>query len=106
MRTIRIYELDITYPEGTSTAEGDWESAEETVEGYISHWVPRWPRERRFLSRTAAVYRAERLAGMGCTVALRQSAPIVFEDAPAAHFDPQPSTPPAMECDPINQEGN
>lgn len=98
MRTIRIYELDITYPEGSSTTEGEWESAETTVEGYEDHWVPRWPRERRFLSRTAAVYRAERLAAMGCTVALRQSEPIAFEAAPAAHFDPQPSTPPAMEC--------
>ena len=104
MRTIRIYELDITYPEGFSTAEGEWDRYEET-QGFEPHWVPRWPRERRFLSRTAAIYRAERLAAMGCTVALRQSEPIAWEAESAAHFDPQPSTPPAMECDPINQEG-
>lgn len=94
MRTIRIYELDITYPEGT---EERLEEIANDEHGDL-HWVWRWPRERRFLSRTAAVYRAERLAAMGCTVALRQSEPIAFEAAAAAHFDPQPSTPPAMEC--------
>lgn len=97
MRTIRIYELDITYPEGSSTGEGESERYEE-IEGFESHWVPRWPRSRRFLSRTAAIYRAERLAFLGCTVVVRQSEPIAFEAAPAALFEPQPSTPPAMEC--------
>lgn len=102
MRTIRIYELDITYPEGS---EEHLRKLAEDQYGDVPSWTWNWPRERRFLSRTAAIYRAERLAALGCTVDIRQSAPITFEDASVVHFDPQPSTPPAMECDPVNQEG-
>jgi len=99
VRTVRIDELDITYPEGSSRAEGDWE--DDDTEGYTeSRWVWKWTSERRFLSRTSALARAKSLAAMGCTVDVRQSEPIAWEDAPAAHFEPLPPTPPAMECTP------
>jgi hypothetical protein len=108
MRAIRIYELDITYPAGADSDDGEWEEGgTRAFDGSPGeYWVPRWPQQRRFLSRTAAVNRAKGLAAMGCTVAVRQSEPIAWEADSAAHFSPQPSTPPAMECDPINQEGN
>jgi hypothetical protein len=96
VRTIRIYELDITYPDGSHRYDAELDDdVSPEVDGV---WRPRWPQERRFLSRTAAVNRAKNLSALGCTVAVRQSAPIAFEDDPAVHFDPQPSTPPAMEC--------
>lgn len=93
MRKIRIYELAITYPEG----------AEERLEEIANDpygdtpWIWRWPQERRFLSRSSAIARAERLAAMGCTVDVRQSEPIAWEDTPAAHFDAQEPTPPEAE---------
>lgn len=109
MRTIRIYELVITYPEGSSKAEGAWDDGYETSEGYESRWVWKWPVERRFLSRTSALDRAKRLAAMGCTVDVRQSAPISFEEAPAVHFDAQPPIEPDPDFDPtpwLNPEPN
>lgn len=100
MRTIRIYELDITYPEGQDGTE--YEEVQGLDPQYPSLTFTRasWPAPRRFLDRTAAINRAKNLAALGCTVDVRQSEPIRFEDAPAVHLDPQPSTPPAMECDP------
>jgi len=101
VRTIRIYELDVTYPEGAGTDDGDWEDTggRELDGSPEERWVWRWPRERRFLSRTSAIARAERLAAMGCTVAVRQSAPIAFEDEPTAVLNAQDPTPPEAECE-------
>lgn len=100
MRKIRIYELDVTYPEGADPVlDGDWEDRgrHEPDGSPAEDWVPRWPRNRRFFSRTSAVARARSLAAMGCTVDVRQSEPIAWEDAPAVHFDPQEPTPPEAE---------
>jgi hypothetical protein len=96
MRTVRIYELDITYPE---SYQRHLEELAQDEFGDVSR-IWSWPQERRFLSRTAAINRAERLAAMGCTVNVRQSAPITFEEAPAAHLDPRPPSPPESECTP------
>jgi hypothetical protein len=100
MRTIRIYELDITYPEGSEVHEGDWEDAGEGVEGYDARWVRRFPFERRFLSSSGATARAQRLAALGCTVDIRRSEPIQFEDEAAAHFDAAPEPDPYPEFEP------
>ncbi len=96
MRTIRIYELDITYPEGNEDRLR--ELAEDQYGDDAPPWMWSWPQERRFLSRSSALARAERLAAMGCTVDIRQSAPIAFEAAPAVHLDARPPAPPASEC--------
>lgn len=92
MRTLRIYELDITYPEGSDGDDGEWEDAGRPPHDYAV-FVRRWPVERRFLSRSGAVHRAELLTGRGCTVDIRQSAPIVFEDELVMRLDPKPPAP-------------
>lgn len=96
MRTLRIYELDIAYPEGADPVrDGEWEeSGTPAFDGSPGeYWVPRWPQQRRFLSRSGAVGRAERLTERGCAVDIRRSEPIVFEDDPVMHLDPKPPTP-------------
>ncbi|THV25974.1 hypothetical protein [Glycomyces paridis] len=99
MRTIRIYELAVTYPEGARMDDGEWEeSGTPAFDGSPGeYWVPRWPKERRYLSRSSAVDRARRLAAMGCTVDVRQSEPIAWADAPAVHLDAEEPTQPESE---------
>lgn len=103
MRTIRIYELDITYPEGADPVlDGEWEGSgtREPDGSPASHWVRRFPSERRFLSRSGAEQRARRLIALGCAVDIRRSEPIQFEAEPVAHFDAAPQSDPYPEFEP------
>lgn len=97
---VRIYELDITYPEGADKdCDGEWEDSgtRERDGSPGSYWVRRFPAERRFLSRSGAEARARRLAALGCTVEVCRSEPIEFKTEPIAHFDPQPEPDPYPE---------
>lgn len=97
MRAIRIYELDITYPEGQDGSEYD-EVDGLDPDGYdIPYTRARWPQERRFLSRSGAFQRAHLLTQRGCAVDVRQSEPIAWESDPVAHFDALPPAEPEPE---------
>lgn len=78
-RLVRVYRLDITYPEGSQ--ELGWEPPGWTVtgpNGYFDEDDPefRWPAEHLFLSRSGANKRAALLRGYGATVTLVPSLPL------------------------------
>jgi len=99
MRTVRIYELVITYPEGVDKDAGEWEEYG-TPPDDRERFVRTFPFERRFLSSTGAKDRALRLAALGCTVTVRRSAPIQLEPEAYARFEAQPQTDPYPEFEP------
>jgi hypothetical protein len=94
MSTVRVYRLEIDYPEG-SGAPG-WRPAVWTDPAYLATCDRRlrreirrrlrgpfkWPRERMYLSASGAHNRAWKLRFYGAVVTVRASAPVEWPDIP------------------------
>ena len=79
MRAVRVWKLDVEYPEGSQ--EPGWEPEGWAIpEGFGSFDGDdlefRWPAERLFLSRSGANQRARLLRGYGAKVTLVPSLPL------------------------------
>lgn len=86
MSAVRVYRLDVTYPAGSD--EPGWEPAGWEPGGYqiddAGSWETgefRWPRERVYLSRKGADYKAGLLRGYGAQVTVVPSLPVEWPAA-------------------------
>jgi hypothetical protein len=90
-KTAYVYQLDITYPEGS--LEPGWRPACWTDPKYVAtmprklrrripKMVFQWPAERMFLSSSGAYGRAMLLHFYGAQVTVRRSNPVTWKDSP------------------------
>jgi len=84
-RVIRIYHLDVVYPEGVGCDNPPkaWcDFMDLLAEGGRPDWEPEfhWPSRRNFFTLASAERRAGFLREYGCTVTVRRSKPVEFEE--------------------------
>jgi len=89
-RYVYVYRLLIQYPEGSD--QPGWQPAAWSQLARTGRWwsyvLPkrparfRWPRERMWLSSSAAYHRAYLLRVLGCSVTVQRSVPVVFDEQP------------------------
>lgn len=70
----RVYRLHVAYPPEPSQIPDHWIDDNDDGDGRF-----RWPRERQFLSYSAAKRRKDLLESMGCTVTMERSAPVEWD---------------------------
>lgn len=83
-----VWKLEVEYPEGPNYAPPNWEPDDEYIDrfGTDQFW---WPTVRRcYLSRSAAVNRANLLESYGARVRLFRSQPLTFEERNFQHTYP------------------
>jgi hypothetical protein len=91
-RAVRVYRLDIIYPEGSR--EPGWEPAAwRAMSRSQRRKLPAvfaWPRERQFLSSSSAYERANLLGWYGADVEVQASDPVTWpnpDDREAGHWE-------------------
>lgn len=83
-RRVHVFRLEVEYPPGSRSPGWQpmaWEPPDEW-RSLVDESSPgfRWPRERLFLSATAARARAELLEGYGAAVTIKRSAPVAWAE--------------------------
>lgn len=71
----RVYMLEVVYPPGV-----DWDHPPPNWQPLYDEQDFYFPRERKYLSKKAALAKATLLVSYGCQVTLRTSDPVTFGD--------------------------
>lgn len=92
-RSRYVYCLEIEYPEGSKVKGWEPKGYSDPMEvnglNILKHYYPfKWPRERVFLTATAAAVRAQTLTHYGAKVTVYRSRPVEWQEQPYAVGEP------------------